>query len=138
MILPWHIYAEAEEYGVGVHFMEMEKRVSLSVPGNFVMDTRRLPTTEQETTAAAHELSHVLKHAFYNVHSPIDNRQKCENKANRHAILHYVDGDELQSMMEREDYDLPQIAQHFGFTEDFMKQAICYYVHGNLDVEHYF
>lgn len=31
-----------------------------------------------------------------------------------------------------------ELAEHFGFTEAFMKKAVCFYTHGNLATELYF
>ena len=31
-----------------------------------------------------------------------------------------------------------ELAEHFGVTEQFMKKAVCYYVHGNVAAELYF
>jgi len=34
--------------------------------------------------------------------------------------------------------ELWQLADRFGVTEDFVKKAVCLYVHGNLATELYF
>jgi len=31
-----------------------------------------------------------------------------------------------------------ELAERFGVTEDFVRKAVCYYVHGNLATELYF
>ena len=33
--------------------------------------------------------------------------------------------------------DYWSLAEHFGVTEEFMRKAVCWYVHGNLAVEEY-
>ena len=30
------------------------------------------------------------------------------------------------------------LAEHFGVTEDFMHEILCWYMYGNLDVDLYF
>ena len=34
--------------------------------------------------------------------------------------------------------EISNLAERFGVTEQFMKKAVCYYVHGNLAAELYF
>ena len=138
MLLPWHIYEEAEADGVDVHFLKMETQASMSVPGHMAVDTARLPTTAEETTAAAHELGHIDTGSFYNIHSPCDDRKRCENIADKSAIVRHIDKDLLFRLMERGMTQLWELADYFGFTEDFIKKAVCYYTHGNLAAEFYF
>ena len=138
MIMPWHIYQEAEADGVDVHFIKMEEQASLSVPGHIAIDIAKLPTTAEEATAAAHELGHINTGSFYNIHSICDNHRKCENRADRAAIQRYIDKEELLYLLKRGINQLWELADHFGFTEDFIKKAVCYYTHGNLATELYF
>lgn len=138
MVMPWHIYQEAEADGVDVHFIKMEEQASLSVPGHIAIDLARLPTTAEEATVAAHELGHINTGSFYNIHSVCDNRRKCENRADRAAIQRYIDKEELMQLLKRGITQPWELAEHFGFTEDFMKKAVCFYTHGNLATELYF
>lgn len=137
MLLPWHIYEEAEADGVGVHFLPMESLRSLSVPGHMAIDPGRLPTTAEETTAAAHELGHVNTGSFYNIYSPCDDRRRCENQADRAAILRHIDREELLGLLRRGVTQPWELSEHFGFTEDFMRKAVCLYTQGNLDPEEF-
>lgn len=136
MYLPWHIYEEAEADGVDVHFLKLETQGSLSVSDNIVVDASKLPTTAEETTAAIHELGHCNTGSFYNVYSPIDNRRKNENNADRYAIKRYINKEELLTMLEQGEQPY-EIAMYYGLTEAFIRKAICYYVNGNLAVEAY-
>ena len=137
MLMPWHIYREAEADGVSVHFLPMEAQPSMSVPGHIAIDISKLPTTAEETTAAVHELGHVNTSSFYNIYSPIDDRRKCENRADRYAIERYIDKDTLLFLLSHGFTQTWELAEYFGFTEDFIKKAICYYTHGNLAVDLY-
>ena len=138
MIMPWHIYQEAEADGVQVHFLHMEELPSISIPGHIGMDLSKLKTTVGETTAAAHELGHDCTGTYYGVYSTIDCRKKNENAADRYAIQRYIDPDRLFAAMESGYSQAWQLSELFGFTEDFMKKAVCYYTHGNLAAELYF
>lgn len=136
MIMPWHIYQEAEEDGVAVLFYPFREQISISMPDGIGMDCNQTHTTDVESTAAAHELGHVCTGSFYNVHATIDHRQKHENRADRYAIQRYIDKQDLLARLDSGE-TLPQLADHYGFTEDFIRKAVCLYVHGNLDVKHY-
>lgn len=138
MVMPWHIYQEAEADGVDVHFIKMEEQASLSVPGHIAIDIARLPTTADEATAAAHELGHINTGSFYNIRSVCDNRRRCENRADRAAIERYIDKNELLKLLKHGVTQPWELADHFGFTEDFIKKAVCLYTHGNLATELYF
>ncbi len=85
----------------------------------------------------AHELGHVHTGSFYNIHASLPLRRKYENKADRYAIERYIDKGELLRVLQSGLTQYHQLAHHFGFTEDFMKKAVCYYIHGNLAVEQY-
>ena len=137
MIMPWHIYQEAEADGISVHFLHMEAQPSLSVPGHMAIDIEKLPTTAEESTAAVHEIGHINTGSFYNIYSPFNNRRKCENRADRNAIQRYINKDELLCLLKRGITQPWELAEYFGFTEDFIKKAICLYIHGNLAVEYY-
>ena len=75
MILPWHIYQEAEADGIQVHFLRFEEQASMSMPGHIGIDTSKLPTTAEESTAAAHELGHDCTGTYYGVRSTREERQ---------------------------------------------------------------
>lgn len=135
MLLPWHIYQEAESDGIGVHFMTMESCSCLSVPGHLAVDPAKLRTTSEETTAVAHELGHIATSSFYNVHSPFDERKRCENRADRAAILRHINKEELLNLLNSGITEPWELADHFGFTEEFMKKAVHLYTQGNLWVE---
>ena len=137
MILPWHIYREAEEDDVEVHFMSMEEQSSISIPNHIGIDPSKFSTISQECTVAVRELGHVNTGSFYNIYATIENRRKLENRADRNAIERYIDKQELKRLMHSGVTQYDRLARHFGFTEDFMKKAVCLYVHGNLAVEHY-
>lgn len=138
MLLPWHIYQEAEEEGVQVHFLPFEEQPALSVPGHIGIDLTKVQTMEEETTIALHEFAHCATHSFYNAYSPIDCRQKQENTADKYAILRYLPKHELECAASQGYRELWSLAEYFGVTEEFMKKAVCYYTNGNLAVDLYF
>ena len=137
MILPWHIYQEAEADGIQVHFLHFEELASVSIPGHMGIDTSKLPTTAEESTAAAHELGHGCTGAYYNVHASREERQKHENTAEKYAIRRYIPREALIEAVKGGMTEYWQLAEYFGFTENFIRKAVCLYCFGNLDVEQY-
>ncbi len=135
MYLPWHIYREAEEDGVEVHFMRFRRQASMSMPGHIAIDTSKLPTTAEECTAAVHELSHDCTGSYYMVNSSLEERRRSENRADKYAIRRFIKPEELRAAMESGLTEYWQLAEYFGFTEDFIRKAVCYYENGNLNLE---
>ena len=91
-----------------------------------------------ERVHMGHELGHCLTGSFYNRYSPYDLRQRHEVRADKWAILHLVDEDALDEAVVCGCCEIWNLAEHFGVTEQFMKKAVCYYVHGNTAAELYF
>ena len=132
MVLPWQGYREAEEQGIAVHFLEFEEIAAVSAPGHMAIDTTKLPTTAEETTAAAHELGHGCTGTYYQADDSQEARQKQENAAERYAILRYLPREELFRAIRSGLTEDWQLAEHFGFTESFIRKAVCLYRFGNL------
>ena len=66
-----------------------------------------------------------------------EERQKCENRAERYAIKHYIPREALFEAVNSGLTEYWQLAEHFGFTEDFVRKAVCLYAFGNLSAELY-
>lgn len=91
-----------------------------------------------ECVHMGHELGHCLTGSFYNRYSPYDLRQRHENRADKWAILQLVTEDALDEAVAEGCCEIWNLAERFGVTEQFMKKAVCYYVHGNVAAELYF
>lgn len=92
----------------------------------------------EERVHLGHELGHCVTGSFYNRYAAIDCRQKHENTADKWAILQLVPVDDLDNAIASGYTEIWDLAELFGVTEQFMRKAICYYVHGNLATELYF
>ena len=92
----------------------------------------------QERIHLAHELGHCTTGSFYNIYAKADTRQRHENKADKWAILRLIPVDALDDAIALGHTELWDLADYFGVSEEFMKKAVCYYVHGNLCTELYF
>ena len=91
-----------------------------------------------ERVHLAHELGHCLTGSFYTIHAPLNHRQRHENRADKWAIRSLIPVSELDDAVAQGCTDLWALAERFGVTEQFMKKAVCLYVHGNVSSELYF
>lgn len=136
------LYDYAEQHNIDVDWFSMDQAISLSMPlpcGGYgiAIDPWKVKTVSEEIVILGHELGHCIKGAFYNKYATCDIRQKHENHADKWEIEHLIDPDELNEAMAGGCDEIWSLAEHFGVTEDFMRKVVCWYVHGNLDVEHY-
>lgn len=92
----------------------------------------------RERVHLGHELGHCATGSFYSVHTAVDSRRRHENRADKWAVKKIVPVEELDDAIAGGCTELWELAERFGVTEEFMKKAICYYVHGNLATELYF
>lgn len=92
----------------------------------------------QERVHLGHELGHCVTGSFYNIYAAIDCRQRHENRADKWAITQLIPVDDLDEAVAEGYTELWELADRFGVTEEFVKKAVCYYVHGNLATELYF
>ena len=91
-----------------------------------------------ERVHLGHEMGHCLTGSFYNRYAAVDCRQRHENQANRWAIQTLIPVDDLDEAVAEGCTEVWELAERFGVTEDFMRKAVCLYVHGNLATELYF
>ena len=92
----------------------------------------------QERVHLGHELGHCVTGSFYNIHAAVDSRRRQENRADKWAVTQLIPLDDLDDAIAQGCTELWELAERFGVTEDFVKKAVCYYVHGNLATELYF
>lgn len=92
----------------------------------------------QELTHLSHELGHCVTGSFYNIHAAIDHRQRHENRADKWAIAQLIPVDALDEAVAEGCCEIWDLAERFGVTEQFMRKAVCLYVHGNVATELYF
>jgi len=132
----------ASENGISLDWFSMQRAESLSLPlpnGEFgvAIDPDKIRSSADESCKVAHEIGHCMTGAFYNRYSTFDLREKQEHRADRWAIEQIIPVEELDSAIAEGFTEIWMLAEHFGVTEEFMQKAVCYYTHGNLDVEHY-
>lgn len=136
-----NLYNELNKLGVKLYHwnMDNDKAATLEINGQYAvfMDFGNIDTLSEEMVIVAHEEGHICTGATHKVSSPYDLVSKHENKADKWAITRLIPVDEFDAAI-AEGYDnIWSLADHFGVTEDFMRKAVCYYVHGNLAVDMY-
>lgn len=137
------LYQIAKEQNIEVDCFDLKKRESLSVMDEdgdcfIAIDPYKLRSDNDERQKLAHELGHCITGSFYNIHATVDCRQRHENRADKWAILQLVPVDDLDDAVASGCTEAWELADHFGVTEDFVRKAVCYYVHGNVASELYF
>lgn len=91
-----------------------------------------------ERVHIGHELGHCLTGSFYNIYAAVDNRRRHENRADKWAIRQLIPVEALDDAIAAGYTEIWELAEFFGVTEDFIRKAVCCYVHGNLATELYF
>ena len=137
------LYDLAQQQNIPVLTYPMARNGSMSVmlEGGrcFVgMDEALRDGGVQERVHLSHELGHCVTGSFYNRYAAVDCRQRHENQANRWAIQTLIPVDALDEAVAQGCTEVWELAEWFGVTEDFMRKAVCLYVHGNLATELYF
>lgn len=128
------LYEAAEELGVEIYTGNIPNCVSLSVPGYIALDYNLIENGREERSAAAHELGHCARNAFYTRDDPYYIRKRCENKADKWAIKKLIPKDELNKAIQLGYTEVWQIADYFDVTEPFAYKAMWFYSHGNLNM----
>ena len=137
-------YAESRGYDTYWYNLDLDGLDSLSImrPSDkkcfIAIDPFRLESEADELVKGLHEVGHCDKGAFYNIYATCDIRKKHENRADKRAIELRLSAEDLDQAVADGYTDLWSLADHFGVTEEFMKKAVCWYIHGNLATELYF
>ena len=76
--------------------------------------------------------------ATHKVGSEFEIIEQHENRADKWAIKKLVPEDELNEAVNCGHTEIYDLAEYFGVTEEFMRKAVCWYVHGNLATELYY
>ena len=135
------LYDLAKKQNIDVLRFPMERCGSMSVmtpSGACYVGMDPGITGNREKTHLAHELGHCVTGSFYNMYAKVDHRRRHENRADKWAINQLIPVDALDDAIAAGDTQLWELAERFGVTEEFVKKAVCYHVHGNLATELYF
>ena len=137
------LYALAQQQNIPVYQFPLPSTGSMSLMDEqgrcFIgMDAGVRDNGPQERVHLGHELGHCVTGSFYNRYAAVDCRQRHENQANKWAIQTLIPVDDLDRAVAEGCTEIWELAERFGVTEDFVRKAVCLYVHGNLATELYF
>lgn len=137
------LYDLARQQNIGVWDFPLPETGSMSVMTDsgacFIgMDETVKDGGVQERVHLSHELGHCITGSFYNIHAAIDCRQRHENRANKWAVQALIPVEELDDAIAEGCTEVWELAERFQVTEDFIRKAVCLYVHGNMAAELYF
>ena len=128
------LYQLAEQSDVDIYDFRLDYTKSISLMEScgdcrIAIDSTQIKTSAEEKSILGHELGHCVTGSFYNRYSPLDVRQKHENRANKRAALTLIPIDELMDAMENPWCSLYYLAEHFEVTEEFLQKALELYRH---------
>ena len=137
------LYDLARQENIAVLPFPMEENGSMSIMAEdgrcyIGMDPAVRDGGAQERVHLGHEMGHCLTGSFYNIYAAIDCRQRHENRADKWAIQALIPVDALDDDIADGCCEIWELADRFGVTEDFIRKALCLYVHGNVAAELYF
>lgn len=102
------------------------------------LDKGRIKTSAEEHSAVLHESGHYATGTTHAVTSPFDLVEKHEYKADKWAVKKLLSVDELDEAVADGCTEIWELAERFGVTEDLMRKAVCWYVHGTMKTDLYF
>ena len=137
------LYEIAKQENIEVMAYPMAENGSMSIMDDhgrcyIGMDNSVRDGDVQERVHLSHEIGHCVTGSFYNRYAAVDSRLRHENRANKWAITALIPVEELDDAVAAGCTEVWDLAERFRVTEDFMKKAVCFYVHGNLAEELYF
>lgn len=124
------LYKIAEENNIKLDYFPLPENKSVCIKHGekFFIGLDGQLTMADERVCLAHELGHCQTSAFYNIYSPLDVRQKHENRADKWAVACLIPKAELLKAIKAGHSDASELAEHFCVTEEFIKKAII--IHG--------
>ena len=126
----------AKEHGITIDFFDIEgDALALDLDGGYYIALNPTLTEPHLKQALAHELGHCFTRGFYSIYTPFETRERIEASANHWAYKTLLPLEAVQELAEKEILFNWEIADAVGLTEDFVKQAMDYYM--SLDLRNW-
>jgi hypothetical protein len=136
------LYDLARQQNIEVLSFDLPQTGSMSVMEEgrcFIgMDASVKDGAARERVHLSHEMGHCITGSFYNRYAAVDCRRRHENRANKWAVQTLIPVEALDDAIADGCTEVWELAERFQVTEDFVRKAVCYYVHGNMAEELYF
>ena len=113
-------------------------RINDSGTTGVFLDRGRIETSAEEAVTLLHESGHCATGTTHSIVSPFDLVEKHEYKADKWAVQDAVSKEELNAARSAGYLEIYELAEYFNLTEAFIRKVVCWYDHGNLDVNTYF
>lgn len=127
------LYRLAEEAAVPVFWYRLDCPAESAVvelgPGRtaIALDPLKFQGPGDEKYKLAHELGHSLTGALYRADTPLDERGRCEQRADRWAIEVLLPFGALQGALASGRRTLQELAEFFELPPALIEKAIAYY-----------
>ena len=137
------LYDYADQSGIPIYDFSLPETGSVSVMDEdgaccVGIDQSILDGDVLERVHLGHELGHCVTGSFYNRYSPYDLRCRHENRADKWAIRRIIPVEALDEAIACGCTEVWELAEWFGVTEQFLRKAVCLYVHGNTAADLFF
>ncbi len=127
------LYTLAEKLDIPVYWYTMDSPAESLVvelaPGHtaIALDPLKFKDLPDEKYKLAHELGHSATGALYRLDTPLDERGRSEQRADRWAIELLLPFQLLQETVHQGRSDPAELAEYFQLPQDFVEKAVAYY-----------
>lgn len=127
------LYCLAEELDIPVYWYTMDSEVESLVvelaPGQtaIALDPLKFKDLPDEKYKLAHELGHSVTGALYRLDTPLDERGRSEQRADRWAIQRLLPFDTLRQAIHGGRDTPAELAEYFQLPQVLIEKAIAYY-----------
>ena len=127
------LYELAEQRDIDVYWYsmdsELESLVAEIAPGHtaIAIDPFKLKSLGDEKYKLAHELGHSLTGSLYRRNTPLDERGRNEQRADRWAIEHLLPFPALKAAVGDGCTQASELAERFDLPQPFIEMAVAYY-----------
>ena len=91
------------------------------------IDPMQIDSYGEEAELLAHELGHCMTGSFYDQYSPLDVRQKHENRADYWMVTHLAPAHTLSRLMEQGHREPWQLAEALDIPQSVIEKALRLY-----------
>ena len=120
------IYLDGKEDNIPAMSMRMEQECAI------FFNVSGFATEAERFVALSHEKGHCDSGAFYNIHTPLETRGRCEYQAWKFAVLKQLPFDKLMDAFDAcrtvDGVTVYDLAEYLSVTPEFVIKAIELYV----------
>lgn len=127
-----HLLDLASANGIDIDEYELKTAEALAIPLSdgscaIAIAPSKIKSQSDGIVKLAHELGHCIRGVFYTELCPLENRERCEHKANVWAARRLVPWPELKEAVRDGKTEIWELSEYFSVTEDFMRWVVNFY-----------